>query len=149
MEWRSIYVDDHFSARRRLAPGRSSRQPDVFADVDTDDRPVDRDERQTTTGMEIAALVEDAVIREVPLGITGHDPSLGDDGCGVIEFMTPGRQDGFSCYLLIRETALSDVSDHRDALSAHSNNLVECTAVICNKLRFQQQIFRRIAGDRE
>src|SRR5215475_798898 len=130
MEWRSIDVDDHFSARRRLASGRSLRQPDVFADVDTDDRPVNRDERQTTAGMEIAALVEDAVIREVPLGIAGHDPALGDDGCCVIEFMTPGRQDKCSSFLLIRETALSDVSDHHNALSASTNNLVECTAVI-------------------
>src|SRR5262249_61189565 len=95
--WRRSDVASTPRARRRLAAGRSPQQPDVFAHADTDDRPVDRDERQTTTGMEIAALVEDAVIREVPLGITGHDPSLGDDGCGVIEFMTPGRQDGFSC----------------------------------------------------
>src|SRR5262245_55973597 len=101
MEWRSVACDDHFSARRPPASGRSFRQPDVFADVDTDDRPVDRDERKSTTGMEVAALVEDAVIREVPLGIAGYDPTLGDDGCCVIEFMTSCRQDGCSSFLLI------------------------------------------------
>src|SRR5262245_28111540 len=129
MEWRSIDVDDHFCARRRLAPGRSFRQPDGFADVDTDDRPVNRAERQPTSGMEIAALVEDAIIREIPLRIAGHDPALGDDGCCVIKFMTPGWQDECSSFLLIRETALSDVSDHRDALPASTNDLVECPAV--------------------
>ena len=57
-------VDDQARAGERLHRGGRARVPDVLADRQPDARPRDLDQRRRVARLEVAALVEDAVVRE-------------------------------------------------------------------------------------
>ena len=146
MERRRIDVDDHLGARIGLASSRPFRQPNVLTDVDTDDGAFHGDQRQAAAWIEVAALVKDAIIGQVPFRVRRHQPSIGDHCGGVIEFMPSGRKDRRRSLPQARRRPLPYVSNHGDAITTRANHLVQCAAIVCDELRLQEQIFRRIAG---
>ena len=78
-------VDDEVGSRRREVGGRRTRDPHVLADSDSDLRAGDIDERDLAAGHEVALLVEDAVVRQVPLPrVCGHF-AVGADRTCVVE----------------------------------------------------------------
>ena len=70
-------VDDQPGARRRLVALRKSRMPDVLADRQADRHAVDFDQRRLAAGLEVAALVEDAVVGQVALSVDAPHLALG------------------------------------------------------------------------
>ena len=68
-------VHDHLRARQRLGAGRRPRLPDVLADGQADRRPVQPEQRGLLAGLEVAVLVEDAVVRQEHLPVDRGDPA--------------------------------------------------------------------------
>ena len=59
--------------------------PDVLADGEPDADAVDLDQRRLGAGLEVALLVEDAVVRQVHLAVDGRDRAVGEHGGGVVD----------------------------------------------------------------
>ena len=60
-------------AGERLHRGRRARVPDVLADRQPDAHAADLDQRRRVAGLEVAALVEHAVVRQQDLAVDGAD----------------------------------------------------------------------------
>ena len=77
-------VDDQARAGERLHRGGRPRVPDVLADRQPDPRPRDLDQRGGVARLEVAALVEDAVVGEQDLPVDGADLAVPEHGDGVV-----------------------------------------------------------------
>ena len=85
VEGRRREVDDELGARRDELGRRRPGHPHVLADRDPDARARHVDECEVVAGGEVALLVEDAVVRQVPLlGPAGH-LAVHADRAGVVE----------------------------------------------------------------
>ena len=84
---RGRQVDDHLGARERLGHGRGTGLPDVLADAEPDRHAVQLDDRGLGARLEVALLVEDAVVRQVHLAVGGHHAAIGEDRGGVVDVL--------------------------------------------------------------
>ncbi len=66
-------VDDQRRAGERLLAGGRAGLPDVLADGQPDAVPADVDHRAAASGLEVALLVEDAVVGQVDLAVDRVD----------------------------------------------------------------------------
>ena len=78
-------VDDDRRPRERLEAHRQARLPDVLADRQPDGDAVDLDERGAGAALEVAHLVEDAVVRQVDLAVVRPHRAVGEDRRGVVD----------------------------------------------------------------
>ena len=69
---------------REVGRGRPGL-PDVLADGGADQRLADPQQEKLPAGLEVAILVEHAVVRQEPLVVDGLDLAVGADGTGVEE----------------------------------------------------------------
>ena len=69
---RGVGGDDQVDAGLPGDPARAALDPEVLADGQRDVDPVQPDDRQLGAGHEVAGLVEDAVVGQVPLVVAGH-----------------------------------------------------------------------------
>src|SRR5262249_12067735 len=78
-------VDDELGTGLDEIGRRRPGNPHVLADRDADLRAVALDDGELGPGREVALLVEDAVVRQVPLLRPADDLTVGADGTGVVE----------------------------------------------------------------
>ena len=71
-------------ARRLLGGGRAGL-PDVLAHGQPDALPAELDRRARGAGLEVAPLVEDAVVGQVHLAVDRLDRAVGEHGGGVVD----------------------------------------------------------------
>ena len=124
-------VDDDAGAGERLDRGRWPRIPDVLADRQPDPHPRDLDQRRSVPGLEVAALVEDAVVREQRLAVGGANLAGREHGDGVVR---PG--------VLFREP------DQGDDLGHVSSQPVQGAARRGQEAGPQPQVLGGVAGQR-
>ncbi len=125
-------VDDQPRARQRLVALRRTRDPDVLADRQPDGDAVDVDHRSVAPALEVAVLVEDAVVGQVVLAVDAADLAVGEHGGAVVDVVRPLREadDGDDPLRLLGD-ALERLADVREDVLA------------------QQQVLGRVADDRQ
>ena len=130
---RAVDVDDELGAGQRLDGGRPRRIPDVLADVDGERRVARHEDRRLGARLEVAVLVEDAVVRQVLL-VVNPDAAAVVQHRGGVEDVVP----------LVDEARRRPTARARRAsTSSSARRLASMNA------RLEQEVFRRIAGDRE
>jgi hypothetical protein len=77
-------VHDQAGAREGLHRGGRARVPDVLADREPHADPGHLDQRRAVARLEVAALVEDAVIGQEHLAVGRPHGAVGDDRGGVV-----------------------------------------------------------------
>src|SRR5581483_11809571 len=85
---------------------------------------------RTPARLEVAVLVEHAVVGQVVLVVYVHQPAVVDDGGGVV-----------------RIVVIVDESDDGGDAPGGRDQLVKRGAVVLDKGAAQDEIFRRVAGD--
>ncbi len=80
-------VDDHLRAGECLVSCRRARLPDVLADREADRRAADPDSGRCAAGLEVALLVEYAVVRERHLSVDAPDLAIGEDRERVVDVL--------------------------------------------------------------
>ena len=104
--------------------------PDVLADVDPDGGAADHEHGTLGPGLEVPLLVEHAVVRQVHLVVGADHLAVVREGCGIV-------------YVGVR---VNEADDHGDA-SGGPGNLLQAGQVRLDKLRLEQKVFGRVAGD--
>ena len=125
-------VHDHARAGERLVGERRAGLPDVLADRQADGDAVDRDRRAALARLEVAQLVEDAVVGQVQLAVAGLDRAVGEDRRRVVDVLGP--------------LGIADDGDDPVRLLAKA---LEGGARVGEEVLLEQQVLRRIAGQRE
>ncbi len=115
-----------------LVAGRRARLPDVLADGQSDGLLADLEHRAAIARLEVALLVEDAVVGEEDLAIDRMHDAVGEHGGGVVDV---GR-------------ALGKADDGNDPVGLRCE-LVQRRAGGCQEALAQQQILGRVAGQRQ
>ncbi len=129
---RAVDVDDQLGAAQRLHRGRSRRIPDVLADVHGEGRVACDEDRRLGAGLEVAVLVEDAVVRQVLLVI--------DPGADTVVEHRSGIED---------VVALVHEAHHDREPPGRARHLVERAQVRLDERGLEQEVFGRVAADRE
>ena len=78
-------VDDQRRARERLLGRRMARRPDVLADRQPDAEVAEVEHDRVVAGLEVALLVEDAVVRQQRLAVDGMDRPSDEHGERVVD----------------------------------------------------------------
>ena len=125
-------VDQDGGAGERLIGSGRSGLPDVFADGQPDGQVADRDQRPLRSRLEVALLVEDAVVGQDHLPVDGLHRAVGEHGAGVV-------------YVLGK---LGESDQRHDPVDLRGEEL-ECLACIAEEVLLEQQILGRVAGDRQ
>ena len=125
-------VDDHLRAGDRLGAGRRAGLPDVLADGQPDGNVVQLDERGLGARLEVAVLVEYAVVRQEHLPVHGGHPAIGQDRGRVVDVVGALRE-----------------ADQRHDPVGGLGEAVERTARGAQEVRLQQQVLRRVPGEPE
>ena len=149
VEGGGVDVHDQFSASGRLSAGRSLRQPDVFTNVHPHRRTVQDHKRDAPARVKIAALIEHAIVRQIPLTIGGHQPAIGDDGRRIVQLVPAGWHDHRMVRPQLGDPALSHIPDHGRHALTMADHLLKPPGVVLEEARLQEQILRRIACDGE
>ncbi len=89
---RGRQVHEHLRSGQGLAHRGGPRLPDVLADGDSDRDPVHLEDQRLGSGLEVALLVEDAVVREVDLAVDGRHRAVGEHGRRVVDVVGPLRE---------------------------------------------------------
>src|SRR4029077_5460459 len=110
----------------------SRRVPDVFADVHGEGRVARDEDRRLGAGLEVAVLVEDAVVRQVLLVI--------DPGADTVVEHRSGIED---------VVALVHEAHHDREPPGRARHLVERAQVRLDERGLEQEVFGRVAADRE
>ncbi len=76
----------------RLGHRGRARLPDVLADADADRDAVELEDRRLGARLEVALLVEDAVVRQVHLAVDGHDLAVREHGRRVVDVLGALRE---------------------------------------------------------
>src|SRR5262245_47542941 len=129
---RSRDVDDQLRPGERLDLRRTARIPDVFADVHADQRVAVREDRRRPPRVEITVLVEDAVIRKEVFVVDAFQPSVANHGRRIVNVDRPVHE-----------------ADDRNYAGRRGDDSIQSLQVRGDELRFEQEIFRGIAGQRE
>ena len=142
-------VDDDLRAAVHGRPfGRTAGHPDVLADGDAHPPAVEIDHERLASRQEVAALVEDGVVREAVLAVQRRDPTVGQDRGGVVE--PGGGGHGLAaagCPGRCRH-GFRDADAGNDAGGA-GRHLAERGGGVLYEARFEQEVFRRVAGERQ
>ena len=125
-------VDDDLGARQRLVDERPVGDPVVLADRQPDRDAVDLDDRRLDAGLEVADLVEDAVVGQAHLAVDALDVAVGQDGERVVDVVV----------------ALGE-ADQRDDAVGILGQPVDGGARVAQEVLLEQQVLRRVAGDRQ
>jgi hypothetical protein len=105
--------------------------PDVLADIDPDPDAVIEVNGKLRPRPEVSEFIEDTVIRQEDLMVHIYDPAVGDQRCRVVYFsISPG----------IHEANKSRYTRNKAAQPSYFRKVVR------DKLRLQDEIFRRVAG---
>ncbi len=80
-------VDDQPRAVGRLLGGRGAGQPDVLTDRQPDQPPADLDRRSRGSRLEVAPLVEHAVVGQMNLAVDRLDRAVGEHGGGIVDVL--------------------------------------------------------------
>jgi hypothetical protein len=129
---RGVDVDDEPRAGQRLVGQRRAGDPDVLADRQPDLDAVDLDDRAARAALEVAQLVEDAVVGQVDLAIDRLHGAVGAHRRGVVGVLG----------------ALGEADDRHDALGVGSDAL-DRGACVGEEVLLEQQVLGRVAGDHE
>ena len=111
---------------------RARGEPAVFAYGKPDPNPVQLDDRAAVAGLEVALLVEDAVVRQEDLVIDGRDLAVVQERGGVEEI-----------------TVLVDKADHGGDVRGGPCDHAELREVVADECRLEDEVLGRIAGDRQ
>ena len=125
-------VHDQPRAGQRLVAERCARDPDVLADGDPDRHAVDVDQRAALAALEVAVLVEDAVVGQAVLAIDALHGAVGDDCGGVEDVVVAFRE-----------------ADDRDEAADRLRDPLERRPRVRQEVGLQQQVLRRVPGDRQ
>ena len=125
-------VDDDLGAGERLGGGRRPRLPDVLADRQADRGAVDLDRRRRVTDLEVALLVEDAVVGQAQLAVDAGDIAVGEHGRRVVDVVGALRE-----------------ADDRDDVDRLGRELGERARDLVEEVRLEQQVLGRVARQRE
>ena len=125
-------VHDQPRARERLVRQRRAGLPDVLADRQADRDAVDLDRRAARAGLEVAQLVEDAVVGQVDLAVARLHGAVGEDRGSVVDVLR----------------ALG-VADDRDDAGRLRGEALQRRSRVGEEVLLEQQVLRRVAGQRE
>jgi hypothetical protein len=125
-------VDQQRGPGQRLVGGRWPRLPDVLADRQSDQGVAELDQRAAGARLEVALLVEDAVVGQKHLAVDRLDRAAGEHGAGVVDIVG----------------ALREADQRDDSPRCRRDPLQRCPRV-SEKMLLEQQIFGRVAGDRQ
>ena len=125
-------VDDHLGARQRLRHRRRPRLPDVLADAHPDRDPVELEDGGLCAALEVALLVEDAVVGQVHLAVDGRDLAVGEHRRGVVDVLG----------------ALGKADQRHDPARARGQ-LVKRRGRLLEEGRLQQQVLGWVAAQRQ
>ena len=125
-------VDHEVGAGERLLEQRRAGDPDVLADGQPDGHAVDLDQRAAPARLEVADLVEDAVVGQADLAVDRLHAAVGEDGGGVVDVVGPLGE-----------------ADDGDDVARLARDVVERPARVAQEVLLEQQILGRVAGDRQ
>jgi hypothetical protein len=100
------------------------RVPDVLADAQTQKGVAQLEDRGARPLAEVAVLVEDAVVRQVPLVVAVQDLAARDDGAGVVEV----------------PVEVHEPDRRRNSLGHPAGELLQRVEIVPDKARPQEQI---------
>jgi hypothetical protein len=109
---------------------RRPRLPDVLADRGADQGVAEAQEEEVAPRLEVAVLVEDAVVRKEALAVEALDLALGADRAGVEEVAVEERR-----------------ADERRDPGHLRGDLLEARGGSAQEARAEQEVLGRIAGD--
>ena len=147
---RAVDVHDHARARLRLRLRRVARVPDVLADVHAHVNPGHPVDFARSVRLEIARLVEDAVVRQPLLVVNVRQPPVMDHGGGVVnrDAALVGRADRPPNHTPRLFAPIDETNNCRDPPAGFCHPL-ERRDVVGDEARTQEQVLRRIARDRQ
>jgi hypothetical protein len=123
--------DDESAGKRQVGGGRP-RLPDVLADRGADQGLAYPQEVHLAARLEVANLVEDAVVRQEPLRVNGFQLAVGADRAAVVEVaVEPGD------------------ADERGDVRRLRGDLFDGPARFAQEPWTEEKILRRVARDRE
>ena len=125
-------VHDHLGPGEGLLAGRRTRLPDVLADREPERRAVDAQERRAVPDLEVALLVEDAVVRQEDLPVDALNAPVREDRERVVD--------------VLRMLGEPDQGDHVVHLFG---DLVERPPPGGEEMRLQEEVLGRVAVHRE
>ena len=131
---RAVDVDDHLGSTGVVPVERRSRGPCVLAHGQSDPSPAELDGAARSAGLEIAALVEDAVVGELDLPVLRPQLATLQQRGGVVDApLAP----------------VDEPREHRTSGRRAAGELVEGIEVRLDEVRVKDEVLRGIAGDRE
>ena len=125
-------VRDQLCAAEREVGGRRSRLPDVLADRRADAHVAEAQQEEVVAGREVAVLVEDPVVRQVPLAVDAAHLAVGEHEARVVEVGVEVR----------------GADEHGDVVRRLCD-LVDRPPRRAHEPRPEQQVLGRVAGDHE
>ena len=129
---RTVDVDDNLRPGGALHHRGPYGVPNVFADVHAHRGAVDGVHRALSARLEVARLVEDAVVGQVHLAVAADMPAVVYQRGGVV-------------YVRVGV----DIAHHGGDAAAFGGDALEVCVVVADELRLEQQILWRIARQRE
>ena len=125
-------VHDQRRARQRKVRAGRSGLPDVLADRDPDAVLAELDQTRHSAGLEVALLVEHAVVRQADLAVDGREATVSEHRGGVVDV---GRALG--------------KTDDRDEAVGPASEPVDRGARVAQEVLLVEQVLWRVAGNRE
>ena len=126
-------VHDHLGAGEGLVGGGRPGLPDVLADREPDRHAVQLEGRRLGPRLEVALLVEDAVVRQVHLAVDRRDLPVGEHRRGVVDVVGP----------------LGEADEGDDAPARSRRAPRSAARRRAEEVGLQQQVLGRVAGERE
>ena len=133
VEGRGGEVDEHVRARPRALDGGWARLPQVLAHCQAERRSPELEQADLGARLEVALLVEHAVVRQQPLAVDVGHAAVRADEARVVEAAVLG----------VRRT------DERDDARGRLRHLTCRLRSRTDERGAEQEVLRRIAGDRE
>ena len=128
---RGVDVHDEVrAAQQRLHVSRPLRIPDVLADANAEGDAIQREDRVALAGLEVAVLIEDAVVGEEHLVVHAGQRAVVEHG---------GRVEDVVFHIHEADDGGESGGGRGDALQS--------TLVLLEETRLQEQVLGRIAGD--
>ena len=127
-------VDRHheLGSRQGLQGGGPRGIPDVLADVGREHRVAHDEHGRLRAGLEVAVLVEDAVVGQVLLVVRAHLRAVVENGRGIEDVIT-----------------LVDIPDHRRDAPALAGHVRQRPQVGLDERRLEEQVLGRVAREGE
>ena len=126
---RAVDVDQKLRAVVRLPGHRPGGKPAVLTNREADARAVELEDGAAVTGLEIALLVEDAVVGQEDLVEDGLDLAVVEERRRVEDV-----------------AVLIDEPDHSRDASGGSRDPLQLREVVAHERGLEDQVFRRVAG---